>query len=102
MKDMFGNLFEVGDVNIFRLSSRSKERIREMMSKKKELKVKEEKRREKKKVKVFEGLVIVVNRELEIMESFEIVVDFVLDEEIFVIYKGEGNCNCLVNCCNIF
>ena len=93
MKDTPGNLFEAGDANTPRLSSRSKERIREMTSKKKELKAKEEKRREKKKVKASEGLATVVNREAETTESLETVVDSVLDEEIPVIYKGEGNCN---------
>lgn len=89
MKDMPGNLFEAGDANTPRLSSRSKERIREMTSKKKELKAKEEKRREKKKAKASEGLATVVNREPETTESLETVVDSVLDEEIPVIYKGE-------------
>lgn len=102
MKDMPGNLFEAGDANTPRLSSRSKERIREMTSKKKELKAKEEKRREKKKAKASEGLATVVNREPETTESLETVVDSVLDEEIPVIYKGEGNRNCPVNCCNTF
>ena len=104
MKDTPGNLFEAGhsDANTPRLSSRSKERIREMTSKKKELKAKEEKRRERKKAKASEGLATVVNREPETTESLETVVDSVLDEEIPVIYKGEGNCNCPVNCCNAF
>ena len=101
-KDMPGSLLEAGDASTPRLSSRSKERIREMTSKKKELKAKEEKRREKKKAKASEGLATVVNREPETTESLETVVDSVLDEEIPVIYKGEGNCNCPVNCCNTF
>ena len=102
MKDMPGNLFEAGEANTARLSSRSKERIREMTSKKKELKAKEEKRREKKKAKTSEGLATVVNKESETTESLETVVDSVLDEEIPVIYKGEGNRKCHVNCCNGF
>ena len=102
LKDMPGNLFEAGEANTARLSSRSKERIREMSSKKKELKAKEEKRREKKKAKASEGLPTVVNKEPDTTESLETVVDSVLDEEIPVIYKGEGNRKCPVNCYNIF
>jgi len=102
LKDMPGNLFEGGEVNIARLSGRSKERIREMSSKKKELKAKEEKRREKKKAKASEGLSTVVNKEPDATESLETVVDSVLDEEIPVIYKGEGNQKCPVNCHNMF
>jgi len=102
MKDIPGNLFEAGEATTPRLSSRSKERIREMTSKKKELKAKEEKRREKKKTKASEGLATVVNKEPETTESLETVVDSVLDEEIPVFYKGEGNRKCPVNCCNAF
>ena len=102
LKDMPGNLFEAGQANTPRLSSRSKERIREITSKKKELKAKEEKRREMKKAKASESLTTVVNQEAETTESLETVVDSVLDEEIPVIYKGEGNRNCPVNCCNAF
>lgn len=102
MKDMPGNLFEAGEANAPRLSSRSKERIREITSKKKELKAKEEKRREKKRAKASEGLPTVANKEPETTDSLETVVDSVLDEEIPVIYKGEGNRDCAVNCCNAF
>lgn len=103
MKDMPGNQFEAGEANTSRLGSRSKERIREMTSKKKELKAKEEKRREKKKAKASEGLpTVVVNKEPETTESLETVVDSVLDEEIPVIYKGEGNRKCPINCYNSF
>ena len=102
IKDMPGNLFEAGGANTARLSGRSKERIREMTSKKKELKAKEERRREKKKAKASEGSPTVTNKEPDTTDSLETVVDSVLDEEIPVIYKGEGNYKCSINCYNAF
>lgn len=38
----------------------------------------------------FVDLFVVVENKLLNKSSFELVVDFVLDEEIFVIYNGEG------------
>lgn len=90
VKDVPANQFEAFKVNTDRLHSRSKERIREMTTKKKELKAKEEKRKAKKKAS--SGLPTVVNKQPETVDSLETVVDSVLDEEIAVIYKGDGKC----------
>lgn len=94
VKDMPSNQFEAVEANNQRLNSRSRERIREMTLKKKELKAKEDKRRERKRTKASEGLTV-TNKEPEITESLETVVESVLDEEIPVIYNAEGKC--LVN-----
>ena len=86
MKDMPANQFEP---NNERLNNKSKERIREMTFKKKELlKAKEQKRKEKKNVSAV--LPMVVKSELDDGENFETMVDSVLDEEIAVIYNGGG------------
>ena len=90
VKDMPGNQFEVAEASNQRLSSRSKERIREMTHKKKELKAKEEKRRERKKARAAESLRTVMDKEPETTESLENVVESVLDEKIPVIYNAEG------------
>lgn len=93
-KDTPGNQFEAVKVNSERLSSRSKERIRELTSKKKELKTKEEKKKEKKNAAV--SLPSTVKKEPDTTVSLETVVDSVLDEEIAVIYKPDGKCNKLM------
>lgn len=90
VKDMPGNQFDVGEASNQRLGSRSKERIREMTHKKKELKAKEEKRRERKKARATESLRTVMDKEPETAESLENVVESVLDEKIPVIYNAEG------------
>lgn len=87
MKDAPTTQFEVVKQNSERLS-RSKERIREMTSKRKQLKAKEQNRIERSQGSVV--LPVLVKQEPENGESFEKVVDSVLDEEIAVIYNGEG------------
>ena len=87
MKDAPATQFEVVKQNSERLS-RSKERIREMTSKRKRLKAKEQNRIDKNNASVVSP--VLVKEELENGESFEKVVDSVLDEEIAVIYNGEG------------
>ena len=101
MKDAPTTQFEVVKQNSERLS-RSKERIREMTSKRKQLKAKEQNRIERSLGSVV--LPVLVKQEPENGESFEKVVDSVLDEEIAVIYNGEGKypVTCLFVCLFVF
>ena len=86
-KDAPVDQFEVKNLNNERLN-KSKERIREMARKKNQLKAKEQKRKEKKNASRLSP--VNVKDEPLNGESFETVVDSVLDEEIAVIYNSEG------------
>ena len=100
-KDAPGDQFGAVKVNSERQNSRSKERIREITSKKKELKSREERNRERQQRGV--GLPSVCVKEPDTADSLETVVDSVLDEEIALIYKADGECcklifTKLINC----
>lgn len=87
-KDAPGDQFGAVKVNSERQNRRSKERIREITSKKKELKSREEKNKERQQRGV--GLPSVCVKEPDTADSLETVVDSVLDEEIALIYKADG------------
>ena len=87
-KDAPGDQFGAVKVNSERQNSRSKERIREITSKKKELKSREERNKERQQRGV--GLSSVCVKEPDTADSLETVVDSVLDEEIALIYKADG------------
>lgn len=87
-KDAPGDQFGAVKVNSERQNSRSKERIREITSKKKELKSREERNKERQQRGV--GLPSVCVKEPDTADSLETVVDSVLDEEIALIYKADG------------
>ena len=87
-KDAPGDQFGAVKVNSERQNSRSKERIREITSKKKELKSREERNKEREQRGV--GLPSVCVKEPDTADSLETVVDSVLDEEIALIYKADG------------
>lgn len=103
-KDAPGDQFGAVKVNSERQNSRSKERIREITSKKKELKSREERNKERQQRGV--GLSSVCVKEPDTADSLETVVDSVLDEEIALIYKADGEyCELiftkLINCFQI-
>ena len=87
-KDAPGDQFGAVKVNSERQNSRSKERIREITSKKKELKSREERNKERQQRGV--GLPSLCVKEPDTADSLETVVDSVLDEEIALIYKADG------------
>ena len=90
MKDVPGEQFDFVKLNDEVLNDKSKEKIREMTSIRKKIKEKEKKRKKKENKNELPASATVVKKELVDGESLETVVDSVLDEQIAVIYNGEG------------
>lgn len=89
MKDVPCEQFDFVNPNNEVLNDKSKEKIREMTSIRKKMKEKKKKKKKENKNE-FPASAKVVKKEPVDGESLETVVDSVLDEQIAVIYNGEG------------